>query len=645
MASTCLTLCFGIYVFTSLTLHLSEVILNTMFLVHLHADSDKRTWFTIMLGLMLLPMVTVQLVSALLLLHKRGEHLSTCKVLGTALLHVFQLGFVWRHIRLITEDEIKWKKRDLADLCILRMFYTFSASLPIFGMQVYLIINNKSFDWLIISATITTLVAIGWALASYRRQNEAELSESTVLTWPGTIFRLIWRFGEVISRIISLIVFATLYKSWIFMVILLHWITMMVCIFTSVFGFFDLVGVSRVNRFFLSTLIAYIYIFCYVNFNSQKTPWRYITFYTIMFLENAILLIMWYLHSMENDSLRAHTIIFITCISFVIGIISMVIYYRFFHIPAKKLAIEGKDQICLQDSCINCKLSLCNKHSKFFQRPFSAGWISQYQEALYQGNYYKNLMHDSLIDSMSEWEGTSSSSDTASEGRKKSKKEKSVTFHSAGTYSHKRFLPKSRYTDSDSDSTSITSQNHIQSSSDSEVSDTVNPLSCDNTSRTQLLTDSWEKLIDESKDNIINENVHKLQSFRPISAQNLEDWYSDGYSTDHSSCDFQLPITVLAKLNKCRISIASDSTQCSMCKHLKINQKRSKASSRSSQDRILEESNEQESNDTTIETPRSAAWYNCSESGDSAFPQETVSTSNLESDEDGISETSFEMII
>jgi hypothetical protein len=148
-----------------------------------------------------------------------SEHLSTCKVLGTALLHVFQLGFVWRHIRLITEDEIKWKKRDLADLCILRMFYTFSASLPIFGMQVYLIINNNSFDWLIISATTTTLVAIGWALASYRRQNEAELSEGTVLTWPGTIFRLIWRFGEVISRIISLIVFATLYKSWIFMVI------------------------------------------------------------------------------------------------------------------------------------------------------------------------------------------------------------------------------------------------------------------------------------------------------------------------------------------------------------------------------------------------------------------------------------------
>lgn len=647
MASTCLTLCFGIYLVFSLLLHIGEVVLNAMFVIHLYDDSTKRTWFTIMLGLMLLPMVTVQLVSALLLLHKRGEHLTTFQAFGTAMLHVFQLGFVWRHIRLITEDEIKWKKRDLADLCILRLFYTFSASLPIFGMQVYLIVKYNSFDWLIISATTVTMCAIAWALASYRRQNEADIAEGTVLTFPGTIFRLIWRFGEIISRILSLIVFASLYKSWIFLVILLHWLTMMVCIFTSVFGFFELVGVSRVHRFFLSTLIAYIYIFCYINFNSQRTQWRYITFYTIMFLENAVLLIVWYLSAVEDNSLRTYTIIFIACITFVIGIVSMIMYYRFFHIPAKKLFADGKDNVCVQDSCINCKLSLCNKHSKYFQRPFSAGWVSQYQKALYQGNYYKN-MQDSLLDSMSEWEEISSSSDSASEGRNHSKREKSVTFHSAGTYSHKRFLPKSGLSDSDSDSTSMTSRQNInQSSSDSEVSDTVNPLSCENTSQTQLLTDSWEKLI-EGKDNITNENVQNLQSFRPISAQNLEDWYSDGYSTDHSSSDFQLPITVLAKLNKCRISVASDSTQCTMCKHLKINRKRPKTYSRSSQEKIIEENYDLESNTIVLETPRSAAWYNCSESGDSAFPQETISTtcpSNIESDEDGISETSFEMII
>lgn len=629
----------------SLLLHLGEVVLNTMFVVHLYEDSSKRTWFTIMLGLMLLPMVTVQLVSALLLLYKREEQLTTCQAFGTATLHIFQLGFVWRHIKLITENEIKWKKRDLADLCILRLFYTFSASLPIFGMQVYLMITFNSSDWLIISATISTLLAIGWALASYKRQNEADITEGTVLTFPGTIFRLVWRFGEIISRILSLVVFATLYKSWIFLVVLLHWVTMMVCIFTSVFGFFELVGVNKAHRFFLSTLIAYIYIFCYVNFNSQKTQWRYITFYTIMFLENSVLLIVWYLSAIEKDSLTVYTVIFVACLTFVVGILSMILYYRFFHIPAKRLAIEGKDNICVNDSCINCKLSLCNKHNKFFQRPFSAGWISQYQKALYQGDYYKNLMQDSLIDSMSEWEVGSSSSESASEGRKDTKQEKSVTFHSAGTYSHKRFLPKA-VSDTDSDSTSIVSQQNIPSSSNSEASDSVNPLSCENTSRTQLLTDSWEKLV-VNKENFINENVQKLQSFRPISAQTLEDWYSDGYSTDHSSSDFQLPITVLAKLGKCRISVASDSTQCTMCKHLKLHKKRTRVPLQS-QEKIIEEKNEHETSGVVLETPRTAAWYNCSESGDSAFPQETISTtcpSNLGSDEDGISETSFEMII
>lgn len=645
MASSCMTLCFGIYVVISLLLHLGEVILNTLLVAHLYDDNGKRTWFTIMLGLMLLPMVTVQLVSALLLLHKRGAQLTTCQVVGTASLHIFQLGFVWRHIRLVTEKDIKQKKQDLADLSILRLFYTFSSSLPIFGMQLYLIVTYNDFHWLITSATTTTLLAIGWALASYRRQNEADVTEGTVLTFPGTIFRLVWRYGEIISRILSLVVFATLYKSWIFLVVLLHWVTMMVCIFTSVFGFFEFVGVNRAHRFFLSTLISYIYIFCYVNFNSQKTQWRYITFYTIMFLENSVLLIVWYLSAVEKDSLTVYTIVFIACLTFVVGVISMILYYRFFHIPAKKLALDGKNNICLNDSCINCKLSLCNKHNKFFQRPFSAGWISQYQKALYQGEYYKNLMQDSLLDSMSEWEVGSSSSESASEGKKGTKKEKSVTFHSAGTYSHKRFLPKA-VSDSDSDSTSIDSQQIMPSSSDSEVSDSPNPLSCDNTSRTQLLTDSWEKLV-VNKDTIINENVQKLQSFRPISAQTLEDWYSDGYSTDHSSSDFQLPITVLAKLGNCRISIASDSTQCTMCKHLKLNKKRTRVPMRS-QEKIIEENNEHDGNGIVLETPRTAAWYNCSESGDSAFPQETISTtgpSNVGSDEDGISETSFEMII
>ena len=124
--------CFAVYVFLSLLLHLAEVVLNTYFVVNLFTDRTlPATWFTITMGLMLLPMVMVQLVSAVLLLKTREENLSGPKTGFVAIIHIFQLGFVWRHLKILCEPDVSVKKRDLADLCLLRLFFGFSCSLPI----------------------------------------------------------------------------------------------------------------------------------------------------------------------------------------------------------------------------------------------------------------------------------------------------------------------------------------------------------------------------------------------------------------------------------------------------------------------------------------------------------------------------------
>lgn len=66
-------------------------------------------------------------------------------------------------------------------------------------------------------------------------------------------------------------------------------------------------------------------------------------------------------------------------------------------------------------------------------------------------------------------------------------------------------------------------------------------------------------------------------------------------------------------------------------------------------ERIEEESEEKLHALDKLETPRSGAWYNCSESGDSAFPQENFSSSNLDTtlseEEEGVFETGAEIII
>ena len=663
----CLPILFGFYIFLSLVLHIGEIVLNGFFAAQFLEQGSNSTWFTIIVGLMVLPMVTIQLVSAVLLLQRRSSQLSCVETMVTVVMHFFQLGFIWRHIRILKEDDVLWKKRDFADMCLLRMFYAFSASLPIFGIQVYTLVSSTPNGWVVYSASATSLVAICWALCSFRRQYETSDFESIVLTWPGTMFRLIWRLGEMVARLVALAVFASVYGSWVFVVIGLHWVTMLTCICTSVLGHLDVAGMNCCHKFIMNLLVSYIYIFCHINFSDENAQFRYITYYTIMFLENAVLVVVWIFTVENNDTLQVHSIIFISSLAFFVGMVSMAIYYRFFHIPSTKLSSVAKDNMCVPDGCINCKLSLCAKHSFVLQRPFSAGWVSQYQKALYDGHYYKNLLQDSLIDSMSEWEVGSSSSDSTSEGggsQTQHFKKRPMVFKSSGTYSHRRFIQSGIQqqsaigTDSETDASSVVSHPHLSSSDDTADSDISFSHGPDDIKGSQihLLTESWDNLLAAVNEGYETDtSVHPLTAFRPISAQSLEDWYSDGYSTDHTTDSYPLPITVLAKNNRYSISVASDSTDCTMCKNIKAyrNRKYSQKPRKPNvvKDKIIEEREEKSFSDAkeSIDTPRSSAWYNCGESSDSACPQEYLSSSNLETtfseEEEGVYESGMELII
>ncbi|OWF39092.1 uncharacterized protein LOC110465481 [Mizuhopecten yessoensis] len=708
MGCLCLPVCFSIYIIISLLLHIGEVVLNIFFVVYLFPSLE--TWFTVVLGLMMLPMVLVQLVSALLLLQKRGEHLTCWQALSTAVIHILQLGFVWRHIRILRESEALWKKRDLADLLLLRLFYAFSASLPILGIQAYFIIFKGAEDKIIISAAVVTLFSTCWALSCFRRRSETDDIENLALSCPGTIFRLLWRSGELVSRVLSLAVFASVYHYWVFVVTALHWLTMLVCICTSFLGVLEVNKVNRCYRFFLCMLISYIYLFCHVNFSSDSAQFRYVTYYVIMFFENGVLTAVWYLSVQGlGDMFKVYTLLFIICSAFFISVVSMLVYYKIFHIPGSDMSKKNHSNLCVQDGCINCKLSLCVKHSKMLQRPFSAGWISQYQEALINGDYYKNLLQDSFIDSENESKSSSAVSCSGKEEQEENKEDdvspftrKTLSFQSNGTYSHRRFIrtdaqslaaPKDHY-DSESMLSYIaptvpTGSSASGDSSDGSVTSTPLPrfIGSPANSQTRLLTDSWDNL---PQDNLGFDPCSNkmLPGFRPIPHQNLEDWYSDGYSTDHTESVYQLPITVLAKMkssrSKCRdrTSLASDSTECTMCRNMKsykLLRKYSRASSEMSKEDVIQEEKEDDrdkklavsdpvcvysyrkdiksiirdprrmTDPVYVDSPRGQAWYNCSESGDSAFPQEYLSSSNFETtfdeEEDGISESSYELII
>ncbi|KAL3868174.1 hypothetical protein ACJMK2_041007 [Sinanodonta woodiana] len=670
---------YGFYVGFSLLMYLTKIIVNGLFVHHVYWSDVLQAWFTVTVGLLLLPLVTVQLVSALLLLRRKGEKLETCSSAFIAVLHVFQLGIVWRHVGLLFQKDIQERKLAQVDLNLLQLVCVFSSAIPLLVIQVFFYFFYSQTHCLMYTAIGVTLSFVVWTLASFRKHNDALEVQSFALIFSGTVFRLLWRLGEIVCRLLSLTVFATVYQFWIFLILSLHWLTIMICISTSVFSIKYDSKSGRCLKLLISAMVSWLYTFCYISFSSEKSACRYITYYSFMLLENAVLTAVWYIATdKSDDGTLANTIVFISSCSFFIGVVSLGIYYRFFHVRMSSIQEEEKKHACIQNSCINCRLSLCSKHNIKLQRPFCAGWTSQYQQALVHGHYYKNLQ-DSLIDLKSEWELDSKSDDSLSqEGVSRNgcvcgdkMQTDYISVQGIGTYTHRRFFEKTLEGQADSihsdpDSASMTSTEEEQSSCPSVDTDSTITNQDEFTlgnSQIQLLTESWDDLLQKSAETLFMD-TKQFNTLRSLISRDI-DCLSEGYSTDHTLDSYQLPITVLAKKKRNissqqgssnrSLSIASSSTNCTICDFMMYHPNTLSKADNGFEMRVKIPQKEKQSglkpNQLKVkpnERVLNTSWMTSqSDSGDSAFPRETPISSCMGiTDEDGEGDdTSLEMVI
>ena len=118
-------------------------------------------------------------------------------------------------------------KREMRNLCILRMIHGFVQALPLLLSQGYLMATQSN----ILSdvhnvSTVLSLFSVCWALASFNKNIRSKDINKLVLTWIGVIFQLLWRFGTVTARILALVYYASAFEYWIFLVVALHWLCM-----------------------------------------------------------------------------------------------------------------------------------------------------------------------------------------------------------------------------------------------------------------------------------------------------------------------------------------------------------------------------------------------------------------------------------
>lgn len=137
------------------------------------------------------------------------------------------------------------------------------------------------------------------------------------------------------SRILALTLFLTSFDYIIVFVLLVHWFIMFLWVYSMNTNFCE----NAFEEILYDALVAIMFVFCYFNPIDNDTRSRYTIFFTVMLVENSILLYFWMQDCLHNFNLPCtykYELFALYYICFLIGIVIMILYYLYCH-PSRNI--------------------------------------------------------------------------------------------------------------------------------------------------------------------------------------------------------------------------------------------------------------------------------------------------------------------
>ncbi|XP_038157530.1 XK-related protein 4 isoform X1 [Cyprinodon tularosa] len=271
----------------------------------------------------------------------RSGSYSVCVWLSQSVLHILQLGHVWRCFRTMylgirshqSSKTERWRYHwrmvyEFADVSMLHLLATFLESAPQLVLQLCIIIQTHSLQAVQGMTAAASLVSLAWALASYQKALRESREDKKPLSYLAVIIQLCWHFFTIAARVITFALFASVFQLYFGIFIVLHWCIMTFWIVHCETDF----CISKWEEIVFDMVVGIIYIFSWFNVKEGCTRYRLSIYYLVVLVENTTLSALWFLYrSHKTTDAFAVPALCVIFSSFLTGLVFMLMYYAFFH--------------------------------------------------------------------------------------------------------------------------------------------------------------------------------------------------------------------------------------------------------------------------------------------------------------------------
>ncbi|KAM8846236.1 XK-related protein 5a [Synchiropus picturatus] len=311
--------------------------------------NEETQWAGLTLGLFL-PGTAVQLLSVKWYYDDGDDRRCYLSVI-----HILHLGIfkrLWDCMKSVLKSqgsvaELGAAVMQQADVAALWLLEALILTLPQSLLQAYVVVSTDvGIDSPVAYCCGLCVLSISWALVLYSRACCLIRPGHLAMPPAALLCQLVWRAGMLGARVTCLMFFARVFNWWVCGVVGFHWLT---ASFWLVSQQPDICTGPWCWRAF-NGLMGLVHVFLFLNVKDGPSRFRMASFYAFMFIENATLLLAAsdFLSEVSRDNLTLPATVL--C-SFLAGVSSLVLYYRFLHPKSTEIA-QGSNHHHMSSTCI-----------------------------------------------------------------------------------------------------------------------------------------------------------------------------------------------------------------------------------------------------------------------------------------------------